>query len=344
MREQKTRTREPLIFPTLAMALETASAAVLVALNSLVGVGIAGGLHLLAALCSLRAARQRREDLSQVEGDLVFWTALLVPVFGPILAWRMPFLSTPDEVENAHQVFERYAEHVKPSVPDYERTLFTGDYEKDLARELDAESYHEVLRHGATDQKRNALRRLADLGEPKHFALIRNCLLDPEHEVRLYAYSELERTGRVYEDIIAKRTPEIDRDPNNGEALLVLAQAYGKYAASGILDEGMATFYFKSADSYAARARQCGVEGAEPVWLRAFALARIHDFDGADEALDTLSESEKALTESCIARADVAFRRRDFDTVRVEAERVRQAGGEMPDWLAAMDIKSEVKS
>ena len=61
-----------------------------------------------------------------------------------------------------------------------------------------------MLRDGTTDQKRNALRRLADLGQPVHFRLIRSCLLDPEHEVRLYAYSDLERAGRGYEEAIAK--------------------------------------------------------------------------------------------------------------------------------------------
>jgi len=337
---RKKRESEPVIFPTLTMALEIAAAVVLVGLNSLPAVAGAGVLHVLAAFCCSRAARQRRPDLAQVERDIVFWTALLVPVFGPPLAWRMPFLATPEKVENAHSVFERYADHVKPAVPDYERTLFTGDYEKDLARELDAESYHEVLRHGETDQKRNALRRLADLGEPRHFALIRRCLLDPEHEVRLYAYSELERSGRVYEDVIARRTPQIEREPDNADALLALATAYFEYAASGILDEGMASFYFNSAASYAERADRCGIEGCEATWLRAAALARVGSYDAADACLDALGENEKALPKSCIARADIAFRRRDFLGVRTEAEQLREAGAEVPAWLQAMEVKA----
>lgn len=298
------------------------------------------GLHVAAALLTIWAARRRRPDLSRVEADLVWVTSLLVPLFGPALAWAMPRPPEDEEEESAHEIFEKYSEHVKPALPDYERTVFTGDYEKDIARELDAESYHEVLRHGSTDQKRNALLRLAQLGEHKHFRLIRQCLLDPEHEVRLYAYSELERASRFYEEAIAKGTRELKKAPDDAAALLELARTYFEYAASGIHDESMGAFYFRSAERYAAEARREGLTDPEPIWIQARALGRLDEFEQAKATLQELTPAQQNLPESCVARAELAYRRRDFVAARAEASRMRDANAELPPWLAALETKA----
>jgi len=332
----KQRFRGHVLLATVAVGVEMSSVVVALGYGTPGMLLLAGGLHIAAAGLSLLAARRRRSaPLGPVEKDLVFFTALLVPVFGPALAWSMPHEISPEKVENAHEMFERYEEHVKPAAPDYERTLFTGDYEKDLARELDAESYHEVLRHGSTDQKRNALRRLADLGEPKHFLLIRSCLLDPEHEVRLYAYSELDRSAQRFEQTIAKRSKEVEQGSESEEALLPLTEAYFDYAASGIQDEEMAAFYFRSAERFAAR-MSGSVEG---VWMRAAALARLKEFEQAEAMLATLGAAEQAHPRSCVVRADIAFRRRDFAAARAEAATMRAGGSEPPPWLAALETE-----
>jgi len=294
-------------------------------------------LHIAASLLSRWAAARRRPDLSRVEGDIVLSSALLIPVFGPALAWALPRASVEEKVETAHELFEQYAAYVKPADTGYKRTLFTGDYVKDLARELDAESYHAVLRHGSTDQKRNALRRLAELGEPRHFALIRSCLLDPEHEVRLYAYSELERAGRVYEEEIAKRAAQLKHDPRDTEALLAMARAYFGYAASGIHDEHMAAFYFRAAERYAHDARQAGFAGPETVFVEAAALGKLRRFEEAEACLDSLPPDAQTLSACCLTRAELAYRRRDFAGARAEAERIRRSGEALPGWLAALE-------
>ena len=41
----------------------------------------------------------------------------------------------------------------------------------------------------------------------------RNCLLETSHEVRLYAYAELEKSSRVYEDEIADLSRKLSRRP-----------------------------------------------------------------------------------------------------------------------------------
>jgi hypothetical protein len=330
------RTRRRVIYAALASGIEAAAAALAVGMNDLAWLGIAAALHAVAVRLSLRAAVRRRPELTRVERDVVLWTAIFVPLFGPPFAWLMPRPAAEEEAENAHAVFEQYSEHVKPDVPDYERTVFTGDYERDLARELDAESYHEVLRHGTTDQKRNALRRLADLGQPRHLELVRRCLLDPDHEVRLYAYSEIERLSRGYEEEIAKRSKELSRTPGEPEALLTLARTYFRYAESGIHDEEMAAFYYGSARRFAEQA-QAASAGPEAVWIEARALGRLGDFAGAESRLAALTQAQQGLVESCVARADLAFRRRDFAAARAEAVRIREFGAEPPEWLRALE-------
>jgi len=294
-------------------------------------------LHFLAALLGREAARRRRPGLSSVEGDLVLAAGAAIPLFGPLTAWTMPQPVGAEEPVNAHAVFESYADHVKPVTPDYERTLFTGNYEKDMARELDVESYHEVLTHGTTDQKRSALVRLAELGETKHFRLVRQCLLDPEHEVRLYAYSELERASRRYEEEIAQRARELGEQPESCEALLALARTYFAYAESGIHDEQMGAWYYRSAERYAGQARQVGGDDPEPVWIQARAFGRLGEYERAKALLQDLPEDQQSMAESCLARAELAYARRDFLAARAELARLRETGVEPPSWLAALE-------
>jgi len=296
-------------------------------------------LHLLSAFLGRAAARRRRPELSQVESDLVLLAGVAIPLFGPVAGWALPPPPRTKGPANAHEVFASYADHVKPAVPDYERTLFTGSYEKDMARELDVESYHEVLVHGSTDQKRSALRRLAELGEPKHMRLIRQCLVDPEHEVRLYAYSELERASRRYEEEIAQRARELKEQPDGGEPLLAIARAYFDYAATGIHDEAMGAWYYRSAEQYAAQARRLLFDDPEPVWIQARSFGRLGDYDRAKALLHELTEAQQALPESCLARAELAYARRDFLAARAESSRLRDAGAEPPPWLLALEGK-----
>ena len=340
------------VLVTIASTIECTAIVFAVAMDRAIWLPVALAMHLAAAHISARAAAVRRDDLSPTERDAVLWIAALVPMFGPSLAWSMPVPppceededNDSDEIINAHDMFERYEKHVTPHRPDYERTLFTGDYAADIARELDAESYVEVLRHGTTDQKRNALRRLATLGDPKHFDQIRGCLLDPLHEVRLYAYSELEKASEVYEEDIADLSKKLAKRPKHKKSLLRLADVQYRYAASGIHDAAMAAFYFKTVVRYAQRAIDAGVEGPEPVWLIARALAALGQPADALAEIAKLSVEEQELPQSCLVRASIRFHDREFDSAREEAERVVAAGGTLPGWLAALLTEEEVEA
>lgn len=325
----------------LACAAEAGALAALLASEHPARVFATLALHFAAAPLALWAALRRHPRASVVERDTVVLTALFLPVFGPALAWLFP--RPPEEAEpvNAHAMFERYETHVRPRIPEYERTLFTGDHDRDLARELDAESYYEVLRHGKTDQKRNALRRLADLGERKHLELIRRCLRDPEHEVRLYAYAELERLAQVHDARISKAGREAASRPDDPAGPRDLADAHLAYAQSGILDEGMAAYHYQAAVRHAQRALDLDDPEPDAPLIAALALGELGRHAEALASLEQVPEAHRGLGKVRIVRARLAFRRRDFGAARAEAIALAQANEPMPDWLRAMTGAAE---
>lgn len=299
-------------------------------------------LHVLAAFLATAAARRRRgAPLPVPERNAVLYLALFVPVVGPSFAWSLPRKEERTDVQNAHEVMLQYEEHVKPKVPEYERSLFTGDFERDLARKLDTESYREVLRHGDTDQKRSALFRLAELGEPHHLALIRGCLEDEDQEVRLYAYGELDRLVRGYEDAIGAARHRVKEDENDFEAHLALAEAHFGLAVSGVLDSVTGKFHLRGAIRSGTRAKELSTDPTRPALLLARAHARLSEVEEAGAVLDALSEAQREDPEVCLTRAEVAFLARDFHRAREEAGRLILLGAEMPGWLMALCVADD---
>ncbi len=161
------------------------------------------GLHAAAAALCCAAARLRGAARG-VELDMVAIAAVFVPVFGPALAWTFPPPRGDAGASNAHAVFEEYERATRGEKPIYTPPLFTGDFDRDLSRELNTVSYVEVLRRGTIEQKRNLLRSLGRLAQPRHLAMIRKCLLDDDHEIRLCAYAEIDRLGRRQEAHLAE--------------------------------------------------------------------------------------------------------------------------------------------
>ena len=306
------------------------------------GVPLGLSLHGVGVVLSWLAGRfRRRGDLSGAETDIVLTSALFVPGLGPAVAWALPRASAKEAVENAHEVIERYKAHVKPVVPDYERSLFTGDRDRDLARKLDAESFREVLRHGDTDQKRSALFRLAELGSPHHIELIRNCLVDDDGEVRLYAYGELDRLTRVHEDEIAKARRAVAANDRDVAAHLRMSRAHFDLAASGVLDPRTAGFHFRAAATEAQIARNLAAGEVEPLLAEARSFAHLGDLQSAEHCMEEVPDERQDDPEVCLVRAEVAFKRRDFDTARREAGRLLLTETELPGWLQAICMTPE---
>ncbi len=298
-----------------------------------------GGLlcHFTAVLPATFAARHRRgEPLAPAERDAMMLIAVLLPFMGPALSVGLPRKGRGEGVENSHQAMERYKNHVKPRIPEYERSLFTGNFDRDLARKLDLESYRDVLRHGGTDQKRSALVRLAELGQPHHLMLIRNCLEDDDQEVRLYAYGELERLVREHEDRVAGGRVRVREAPGDADSHLELAGAHFDLASSGVLDQATAGFHLRAAAGSAGDARKIDPESVEGATLEARSHAKIGEFAKAYDCLLSLPEEIRTMTEIHLTTAEIAFVDRDFAHAREEAEQLAERGVELPGWLEAL--------
>ncbi len=300
------------------------------------GVPSGAVLHGVSVWMALQAACLRRESpLSEAERDAVLVLASVVPVIGVAFAPSVPPPDDAEEAVTSHEVFERYQEYVKPSPPPYERSIFTGDFDRDLARKLDAQSYYDILKTGETGQKRSALRRLADLGRPEHLVLIRRCLEDPEHEVRLYAYGELSRLEGGFERDLVRCKEAVAESPNvenqTAQALVHLA-----YARSGVLDEATGLFHFSQALERAEGALGADGESAEAVVIAAQALAGLSRFDEATSLLAGFGGEGELGERARLARAEMAFASRDFDAARIEAEALLVDGRDLPEWLAAL--------
>ena len=315
----------------VATLLSAFAIALVIALPAWAGVPSALLFHAVSVKIALDGATTRRSTpLSDSERDAVRLLAAAVPVFGTAAA---PFMPAPDEAEavlTSHEVFERYQEYVKPSPPPWERTSFSGDFDRDLARRLDAQPYDEILRRGETGQKRSALRRLADLGRPEHLLLIRRCLEDPEHEVRLYAHGELSRLGERFEADLATAKAAVKASPTDPAAKEALALIHLAYARSGVLDRATGEFHFTQALELAMAT--VPVLSEEATFVRGMALAGLQRFEEARAVLAAAEPSERVR----LARAEIAYRARDFAAARDEAEALLVEGRELPPWLEAL--------
>lgn len=350
----------------LALICDVLGGFALADFGSIEGALAAVCLHALAVwVAVVGATRARGGQLRVAERDCVVIAATFLPAVGPLLAWTLPHRNAEDQTEDAHAAFERYLAHTKAEAPRWERTLFTGDVERDLARELDAQSFEEVFRYGPADQKRNAVRRLAELGTPEHLRQIRECLVDPDQEVRLFAHNELDKTLQRHQRALqlAQRSLDAaeksaagatdtspteptpagggpDRASRLARAKLDLCRAHLAIGACGALDRQASAFHFRVA------ARSAALVGtALPVSLRARivetrAYLAMGDLESAQASLEGLGteiacapedEADRRLTQ-----AEVAYSLRQFDRVRSTAAALRASGEELPPWMEAL--------
>jgi tetratricopeptide (TPR) repeat protein len=328
----------------LLVGVLVATIALLEGAAALRAVRATGALHALIALllhgcaagASLLAARlRRRSRLHGVYFDLVLLTALAIPVFGPLLAWLIPSKKILEQGVNAHELFEQYEKHVRHTEAPYRRTLFTGDFDRDMARELDVESYFDVLASGDIHQKRDALSKLVVLGEPHHLALVRKSLCDPDQEVQLYAYGQISALEERYENAIDSAdngTPEGPRDP---EQATKLATAHLAYAQSGVLDAVLATHHCELAIEFATRGRAAS-DPKVAMRLELLAKLGLGDKEGAQKVVTELLALDPDDAEARSVAIEFAYRARAFDQARVEIERFASAGHELRPWMRAL--------
>lgn len=275
--------------------------------------------HLLAVAAVAVAARCCGARPSELR--LLATMSAGLPGVGAVLA-AGHLVAGPAAATNAH------AAHVEsPFAPEPAR--------RELADELRVTGYATLLREGSLEQKRNLLRRLASLGEPRHLGIVRRFLADPEPELRLCAYAELAAVAQRHEARIGalQRRVEAAGDEAAAADVIALAEQLFAHATSGALDDEMARYWLARAEQVARRAASLAADlGAQRVLAAALAAAGRVDAAWAVAATWPEQGLPPALE---LTRAEIAFRRRDRIPCEHARAQLEAAGVPVPAWLRA---------
>jgi hypothetical protein len=320
--------RRPFAAALVGGAAAAAGLAALPCLWSPSGLPIAAGaiaLHGTAALLSRWAARLR--GALPCECDLVWLLALAAPVCGPALAWLLPPGRRTGSVRNAH------------AASTAGRAGATAARRPRLERELQVVSHVEVLQQGTLEEKRNLLRQLARVGQPRHLRLLRQFLHDPEPELRLCAYAELARLAEAHEARIGELRIQTDSltaatRTELAAARAGLAEANRALGTSGVLDAAMARYWLEQARQLAENALRLDGDCRAAQRVLALVLAELGDSERAWQLVADWPDDVGSGDD--VARAELAFRRRDRRTCVAVARRLRTRGDALPPWLDAV--------
>ena len=282
-------------------------------------------IHVLAA--GLARFAVQVAGASSSERDLALVLALVAPGVGPLMTWLLAIHRRDGATQNAHAVFEET------------QSSAGKDTRPELERELQVVSHAQILQHGSLEEKRNLLRQLARIGERRYLLLVRRFLRDDEPELRLCAYAELARSCRQREqeirDLRQHARSLADADPAVlAEAGAELADAHRRYAASGLLDEDMAKYWLDQARKQAEVTLESAPYNQAAQRVLALVLADEGCLDRAWEIAATWPTD--TTHDNDLARAELAFRRRDRATCVAVAQRLTAAAIELPPWLAAV--------
>ncbi len=253
---------------------------------------------------SLRVARQHSVEL-HIDGLMTF----SVPLIGALLALVGRRSLGTRFAEAGHTLRQFHDEVLESHDMRPRRSLFTGQPDRDLAAMCDAESFAAILEHGTPDHKRNALRKLAKLGQPKHMALLRRCLTLPDAEVALFAHAQITQAEDQYLARIHACTQSLGERPGDLQVQAELSDAHRSLATSGVLDSRSARWHMEES-----LRQQAGLSSTP--------MAPVNKGHESDEVRESIRDAAEAIE------------RRDFDRVRAIHRSLNEAGAHVPVWLS----------
>lgn len=330
----------------LALALQASRGSLLLAFS----------LHLLATFFSgwLPDLKERRAR-SQTKRGLARVLTFCIPVVGAALSWSIRNHHAGTRKQEQERLAAFHKEYLDAPgdlpVPD----PFTGTFDVDVARIADAESFSAILEFGTTDHKRNALARLAALGEPKHMRLLRACLLSSDTEVRLFAHAQLDGMDHHLAGKLEAARADFEAQPSRADLRLAYGEAHAAMANSGVFDDETAAWHRREAESLTA--------GLSAEVREAFAAAQAEARGAADAAVaeeqskkkrrrarrglwprrrvqEAVADTDAPGTEAVedpgsvlLAQAHEAYAERDFRRLLFIAAAMQDERQELPIWL-----------
>lgn len=188
----------------------------------------------------------------------------------------------------------------------------------------------DVLRHAVRDEKRlNAIMAVRQLPRREAVPILQVALRDRSDDVRLFAYSMLDRfESEINGDINAQR----QRLKGLGRHLRVharLAALYWELAYLGLAQGGVRQHVLNEAREHAQRRLAAGEEPATRLLLGRVLLA-LGRLDEAEQALRSAVYAGMDPGEVAPYRAEIAFRQRRFDEVPRMLSQVPDGGRREP--------------
>lgn len=188
----------------------------------------------------------------------------------------------------------------------------------------------DVLRHASRDEKRlNAIMAVRQLPRREAVPILQLALRDRSDDVRLFAYSMLDRfEGEINEQINEQRRWL----KGLGRHLRVharLAALYWELAYLGLAQGGVRKHVLGEAREHAERRLAAGEDAATRFLLGRVLLA-LDELDDADHNLRNAVYAGLDPAEVAPYRAEIAFRRRRFDEVPRLLDQVADGGRREP--------------
>lgn len=125
----------------------------------------------------------------------------------------------------------------------------TKSYAMSVQENVNVEPLVETIRsHASADLKRGAIETLTQICNPPSIGLLKECLSDPDTEVRFYASSGLSRIEeRLNADIIKYKKVIEGKDEAGAMDYFNLAKAYYEFIYLAIQDEASLSYYLNQA-------------------------------------------------------------------------------------------------
>ncbi|MFC1537524.1 hypothetical protein ACFL4P_01720 [Gemmatimonadota bacterium] len=189
---------------------------------------------------------------------LEFWLYLALAVFIPfygavgclLVAWYRGL--HPD----SGQTVDEYAEYIH--LESREETISSGSVDEMIHRELEIQSYIDIIRGPNLALKKALIGKIIDEYEwtPHAVELLKTALNDEDYEIRSYASTAMSEVEDRINQHIRKLEENLGSDLENTTLKLKLAQSYLDYVKLGLLDDSSADRYLKSAGNMLADAEK----------------------------------------------------------------------------------------
>lgn len=169
-------------------------------------------------------------------------------------------------------------------------------YGESIRETVNVEPIVETLRsHANPDLKRGAIETLTQISNPQSVALLKECLTDPNSEVRFYASSGLSRIEEKLNQNILKHKTHLQKSPKPSFGDHVrLGKAYYEFVFLAMQDEASLQYYIRQATQHFEQAHAMDPEEHSTIRL----LEKVYTRSGDFSSLERLQQKQREINVS----------------------------------------------